>query len=76
MNEWRHGPIMLPDSLVEEVKNEVDIFFPIDSFSFWITVSDPETDTNTVTRGPYVRTKEIWDNVCLYLDSGIEAARS
>jgi hypothetical protein len=68
-----YGPVMLPESLQEEVKSEVDIFF-LDAGS------DPVTDdANSGTRGgrqPDETTKRIWDNVCAYLDSGIEVARA
>jgi hypothetical protein len=63
---------MLQDSLVEEVKSEVDIFF-LDHGS------DLVTDANDVTRGgrpPDATTKKIWDNVCKYLDSGLDKARA
>ena len=64
--------IVLPDSLVEEVKSEVDIFFLDDC-------SDRRTDANDVTRGgrpPDATTKRIWENVCTCLDSGLDKARA
>ena len=72
MSERCHGPIMLPDSLVEDVKSEVDIFFLDDG-------SDQVTDANAVTRvwrPPDATTKEIWEKVCTYLDSGLDNARA
>ncbi len=77
MSERCHGPIMLlPDSLVEEVKSEVDS--EVDLF-FLDDGSDRVTDANAVTRGgrlPDATTKEIWGKVCTYLDSGLDKARA
>jgi hypothetical protein len=68
MSERCHGPIMLPDPLLEEeVKSDVDVFFLDDG-------SDRVTDANAVTRG--ATTKEIWGKVCTYLDSGLDTARA
>jgi hypothetical protein len=58
---------MLPDSIVEEVKREVDIFFLDDG-------------SDDVTRGggrpPDATTKFFWENVCAYLDLGLDEARA
>jgi hypothetical protein len=57
---------------MEEVKSEVDIFFLDDC-------SDGVTDANDVTRGgrpPDATTKKMWENVCTYLDLGIDTARA
>ena len=72
MSERCHGPIMPPDSLVEEVEREVDVFFLDDG-------SDRITDANAVTRGgrpPDATTKEIWGKVCADLDLGLDKARA
>jgi len=64
MSERRQGP--------DSDSAEVDVFF-LDAGS------DPQTDANDVTRGrrpPGATTKKIWDNVCAYLDAGIEEARA
>ena len=60
MSKRRQGP--------DSDSAEVDVFF-LDAGS------DPQTDAKDVTRGGRT-TKEIWDNVCEYLDAGIEAARA